>query len=244
MRKFNLFAILAVGFIFAACSHPPVSEQQRRSASIKRSVLPVFVTGYETSTHQRLTSEGVKTVAIADFKACSAVYVAPHLLATSTSAFFTSEGNGVTTYDSESITILNGTTRFHPADVPFFDSETGLVLIRTDYAGVPLPLRGGVLAKIEPLKKVGFTFRLAPSGILGIPSWDIGPATPGYMVDSLSSIDWFSVHTTLHLGNCGASLIDDAGRLVGIIHKRIGEDQAVVIGSALIAQAVKSVSNE
>lgn len=241
MRKHNLFAILAVGFIFTACAHHQhVSEQQRRPAGIDQSVLPVFVTGYKTSSHQELNRGGFKTVATADFRACSAVYVAPHLLATVVSVF-PPEQNGVTMYDPGSITIFDGTTEFHPSDVPFFDPETGLVLIRTDKVGVPLSLRDRPLDSTEILKRVGYTFRRAPSGHLGIPSWDVGPAMVYDTIDSWSSTPWFSVQTDLHTGNCGAALIGNDGRLVGIIHRGIGKDQATVIGPALIAQALREV---
>lgn len=240
MRKFNLFMLIAIGFVFAACAHQSVSEQQRRPAGIDQSVLPVFVIGYDTSSHKQLSRGGAKTVTTANFKACSAVYVAPHLLATSVSAF-PREQNGVTMYDPGSVVVLHGTTWLSVSDVPFFDPETGLVLIRTDQVGVPLMLRDGPLDSTEILKRVGYTFRLAPSGILGIPSWDVGPAVVDDTINSLSVTTQFSVQTELHRGNCGAPLIDDEGRLVGIIHQRISKNEAVVIGPALIAQALREV---
>lgn len=245
MSKFSLSAIIAVGFLCIGCNHQLVSERNGRGhpAGIKHSVLPVFVTEYATSDHRQLTREGSKTVTTANFRACSGVYVAPHLLATSVSAF-PREQNGVSVYDPGSIAILDGTSWLRVSDVPFFDPETGLVLIRTDQVGVPLSLRDGALGDSETLKRVGYTFRLASSGILAIPSWDMGQATASYAVDSLSSTTMFSVRTDLHPGSCGSPIIGRDGTLVGIISRRIGKDEAIVIGPALIAQAVKSVSDE
>ena len=242
MRKLNLFMVLAVGFILVACTHQSVPKE-RQLAGIERSVFPVFVTGYNTSNHQQLTRAGFKTVNTADFRACSAVYVAPHLLATSVTVF-PRERDGVTMYDPDSITILDGTTRLRASDVPFFDPETGLALIRTDYDGVPLTLWVGPLNQTDTLKRISHTFRLSQSGILAIPSWNIGPAVANYAVDSLFAATMFSVRTDLHPGSCGSPIIGRDGTLAGIISRRIGNNKASVIGPASIAQALRSLSDE
>ena len=240
MRKCNLFVVLAIGFIFFACSHPPVSERQQPLAGVKQSVLPIFVTGHSASERWGFTGKSFKQRNIADFRACSAVYVAPNLLATSSSAFGREQG-GVTMYDPDSIAILSGGKWLYSSDVPFFDPETGLVLIRTYAVGAPMYMRDGPLDSAETLKRVGYTFSLAPSGILAIPSWDAGQAIASYAVESLLSIRMFSVRTEVHIGNCGAAIIGADGRLVGIMHKRIGDDEVSVIGPATIHAAIKSV---
>lgn len=240
MRAFNLFAILIVSFVLVACARANSTPKERQLAGIKQSVLPVFVTGYSTSDRFGFTGKGFKKTATTDFMACSAVYVAPHLLATSVSVF-QRENDGVTMYDSDSIAILNGDTWLYSSDVPFFDIETGLVLIRTYAVGTQLYLRDGPLTPTDMLKRVGYTFHLSPSGILAIPSWDIGSATASYAIDSLSLTRMFSAHTEVHIGNCGAALIGDDGRLAGIMNKRIGDEEVSVFGPAAIQAAIESV---
>lgn len=240
MRARNLFAILAIMFVLAACTHQPVPGG-RRPTGIERSVLAVFVTGYARTEHQVPTRTGFKLVTTTDFRACAAVYVAPHVLATSVSAF-SREHDGVTMYDPDSIAILDGTIWLNASDVPFFDPETGLVLIRTKWAGVPLTLWDGPLASTDTLKRVGYTFRLSPSHILAIPSLEVGPAASNDAMDSLSSTTMFRVRTDLHPGSCGSAIIGRDGTLAGIIHKRIlGKDEATVIGPATIRTAIESV---
>lgn len=238
MRKFNLLPVLVI--VLSACAHQSVSEQQRRPAGIKQSVLPIFVVGYNTSERWGLAGKGFRKSATVDFKACSAVYVAPYLLATSASVF-PKENGGVTMYDSGSIAILDGSIWMYSADVPFFDPQSGLVLIRTYAEGAPLPFRDGPLHPTDKLRRAGYTFQLSPSGFLARPSWDEGQASASYTLDSLSSVAMFGVRTELHIGNCGAAIVGDDGRLVGIMHKRIGDEEASVIGPAAIRAAVESV---
>lgn len=240
MRMFNLFAILTTSFVFAACARLNSTPKERRSAGIKQSVLPVFVVGYNTSERWGLAGKGFRKSAMVDFRACSAVYVAPYLLATSVSVF-PKENGGVTMYDSSSIAILDGSIWVYSADVPFFDPQSGLVLIRTYAEGAPLPFRDGPLHSTDKLRRVGYTFQLSPSGFLAIPSWDEGQASASYALDSLSSVAMFGVRTQLHIGNCGAAIVGDDGRLAGIMHKRIGDEEASVIGPAAIRAAIESV---
>lgn len=240
MRTLNLFMIFVVLFVFTACGQFGSTPKEHRSVGIRQSVLPVFVVGYNTSERWGLAGKGFRKSATADFKACSAVYVAPHLLATSSSVF-PKENSGVTMYDPGSVAILDGSIWAYSADVPFFDPQSGLVLIRTYVEGAPLPLRDGPLYPTDKLRRVGYTFQLSYSGFLATPLWDEGQASVSYALDSLSSVAMFGVRTQLHIGNCGAAIVGDDGRLAGIMHKRIGDEEASVIGPAAIRAAVESV---
>jgi hypothetical protein len=240
MRALNLSATLIVSLVLFACSHANSMPKERRLAGIKQSILPIFVIEHSVSERWGFTGKSFSKRNIADFRACSAVYVAPNLLATSASAF-ERENYGVTMYDPDSIAILSGDEWLYSSDVPFFDPETGLVLIRTYAAGAPMHLRDGPLDSTEILQRAGYTFNLAPSGVLAIPSWDMGKAVAKYPIESLFSIKMFSVRTEVHIGNCGAAIVGSEGRLIGIIHKRIGDEDVSVISPAAIDTAIKSV---
>ena len=241
MRAFNLFAIFAIGFALVACAHNRPMPIKSAPVGIERSVLPIFVTGYSRSEKQVPTRNGFKTVTFTDFRSCSAVYVAPHLLATSASVF-PMEHVGVTMYDPDSIAILDGTAWLSAKDIPFFDPETGLVLIRTYQAGVPLTLWDGSLTPTDALKRIGHTFRLGP-GVFATPSWDVGPATSNDAIDSLFSTTMFRARTDLSLGSCGSAIVRHGGTLVGIINRRIGDNEATIIAPASIRAAIESVED-
>ena len=147
-------------------------------------------------------------------------------------------------FDANSVVILDGNVWLRASDVSFFDPESGLALIRTEQAGVPLLLADGPLDSSEILKRVGYTFRLSSNGVFAVPSWNFGPAKIDGKLYSLSSLAWFGVYTKLNAGSCGSPIIQKDGRLVGIIHQRIGKDKASVIGPASISEAVRSVSDE
>lgn len=212
-----------------ACAHqgaPPAPGPR----GLERSVFPIFV-GSGRLAASIDVSIGIFTGD--PDRACSAVYVAPHLLATSVFAFF-EDDRARSRSDPEETRLLDGSFSLSVERLTFFDS--GIVLVRTREAGAPLPLRPWPVAIGEVLHRIGYAFHSDVGSLHARAEWDLAPG----VVHARMPGGTFLAGTPLHPGLCGAILLDEAGALAGIVRGGV-KGGAVVVDAQTIRSALQQL---
>lgn len=193
---------------------------------IERSVFPLLVADGTPGTRGR-------------YRACSATFVAPHLLVTSTGAFPPAR-DGVQVLDLGGIVLLDGDHVLTVVDVAFAASVPELVLLRTRVAGVPVVLRPEPARDREPMLRLGHRFLRPPRrGFLPYAEWSVADAFA--IVETPADAFGLDVRTELHPGLCGAPVIDRREQVAGIIRGGSGA-VASIIPAASIAALVRGAS--
>jgi len=235
--------ILAVSAALSvSCAHSVIGSVAGRPG-VENGVMPVYVhaTGQETERESR-DIHGKKLTITSIYQVCTGVYVRPHVLVT-VAAVFPGE------FDGNSVQYLGD---INVGDDGARRTVTGYVVhdlvavIRTEEEGRPLPLRPGQAAVGENLTVMGFGFTASLSAQLhAVPEWRVRPAviTDSPLADLGGGDDpmiYRARTTEQDPGQCGAPLIDGAGRLVGIVNLGLPQRREVsVINAAMIAAALR-----
>ena len=181
---------------------------------------------------------------LANHRGCSAVYVAPHLLVTSATAFSPAIRENITTINIANVLVADGAHFLNVEDVPYLDTETGLAFIKTSESGVPLSLNAQVFLQ-EPTSFIGFVFEpVNDFDRLAIPRWKHGPINAiNEVFAAIEELPYFMAETEIFLGMCGSVVFDKDKRVAGIIHRR-HLDRVSVISASTICKALKEVEND
>jgi hypothetical protein len=218
--------VALVGLLLGGCAHqgaPPLPGPR----GLERSVFPLFVGP------GRLAGPLDAAAGEAD-RACSAVYVAPHLLATSASAFG-EDDRARNFFDPEETRVLDGSFPLAVERLSFFDS--GLVLVHTREPGAPIPLRPWPVALGQLLHRIGYAFHADRGSVRPRADWDLAPGVVN--ARTLAGGPLLAA-TPLHPGLCGAVLLDDDGALAGIVRGHV-QAGAVIIDAQAIRTALEQV---
>lgn len=193
-------------------------------AGLERSVFPLFV----ASPAPPFAAIG-RLFLRAGGRACGAVYVAPHVLATSASAYV-DVGREVDVGDT---TVLDGTEAREITRI--VEDGSGVVLLRTREPGTPLSLRAHPMLPGERLRRVAYRFHRDRRALHPRAEWDVAG---GVAIVEGGLGRTFQVRTSLHPGVCGAALLDERGELAGVVHTGGGE-VASVVGADTIRRALR-----
>ena len=209
---------------------------------IEKSVYPIYVLSEKTT-----TIDGLKRrQTLAEHHGCSAFYAAPHLLVTSATVFFTNKNNNeLATVNTSKIMVKDGSRWLNAQDVVYADAETGLAVIRTAEAGVPLVFQPENVLLPDQLDFVGFMFeRVNSFQTMALPHWKSGQIYPINTERAfIEGLGYFMAKAEIFSGMCGAVVFDSDQRVVGIVHRRHG-DRVSVISVATIRRALKEAGNE
>lgn len=233
-----IFAVLIIMFGCARQARPDFPAP----AGIEKSVYPIYVLGEQVTTINGLK----RRQSLVDHRGCSAFYAAPHLLVTSSTVFFSnSNGDEVSAFDISKVVILDGSRHLNVEDVVYADAKTGLAVIRTAEAGVPLALRPDNALMPERLDFIGFSFEPVNSfQTLALPHWENGPIYP---VDTditfTEDMLYFIAKAEIFTGMCGAVVFDSDWRVVGLVHRRHA-NRVSVITATIIREALKEAGHE
>ncbi len=223
MRTLKTMLIAFVTLV--GCAHLPNSSNQLMDR-VTPSVLPVYsVTG--------LVGPQTKVPA---HKACSGVYVAPHLFVTTISLLELSM-EGTISYDIGGIKLMNEGELSDIQDVVYSDMSTGLVVIRTEEVGTPMPLRPEGANPGETLTVEGYKFssdpfrgRLAAAERVSLKG-DVSVLKPSGFAEA----ELFNLELAPFRGLNGAAVLDARGRLAGIVYGSSGHRTAVISSRTLAA---------
>lgn len=231
MRSF-LFASL---LLFSACASQlrPVFDRGR---GLETSIHPVYYApdGFNDPTASRRERRRFT------YRACAAVYVAPNLLATSSSAFPAVGGDSYQ-INTADIQLADGDKSIDVVDLSYADPSIGLIILRTAAPGNPLRLRESPVTEGERLHYVGYSFRPSRT-FVARSAWSGGDAS--MLLGPYGGNDGRSLYLAKMQaapGICGSAILDEQGRLTGIAHRNIGGDVSVITATA-IADAVRQVS--
>lgn len=240
MRLFALYAFAAlISVVSVGCARQSGPDFPA-PARIEKSVYPLYVLGEQTT-----TVSGIKRQrTLANHRGCSAVYVAPHLLVTSATAFSPAIRGDVTTINITNVMVADGDHFLHVEDVPYLDMETGLALIRTSEPGVPISLQTQLFLQ-EPAFFFGFAFEpVNDFGGLAIPYWKSGSVHPvNEVAAAMAELPYFMAEAEIFLGMCGSVVFDKDKLVAGIVHRR-HLDRVSVISASTICKALKEVEND
>jgi hypothetical protein len=196
---------------------------------LERSVFPVYVIDDGSV---RESFDGRRRTATARYAACAGVYVAPDIVATSSTAL-PFPGEATSYANAGSVTILDGDRSIDVTEVLHFDHLTGVALLRVSERRQPLRLRADDLPPRAPLRFLGYRFSPpAIKGRLADAEWSSGEAefrgsTTGYGALHYEA----SVSATP--GSCGSVVLDAAGVVVGLLHGGSGRRVILIPASAI-----------
>ncbi len=232
-RRRILISIISVVFT-VGCAHQAASPTNGRPAA-EQSVFPIAI---PKSLPEVKIGGGVIAT---KYAACTAVYVAPHLMATSATAFPRTV-EGTTAYNVAGIILRDGDYRLKPVDVVYEDEGNGIAIIRTEEVGTPVILNGLGYPIGRKLIVQSFTYKTALfRGQLLQPVWNVALAAPAVEpYTGANAFARFRIDVIVEDGACGAPVFDEDGRLAGIVHER-HSGYTSVISALAIASALKGV---
>jgi hypothetical protein len=229
--RLSFFAALC---LIAACAHQ-VAPKDPRYAGFEQSVFVVSViedrAGLERRDESNWRGKSLLTVDRHDplkSQACNAVYVAPHLLVTSASSFERRRYRDNIKLDD--IRVIDGDGSRGVREVLVRERETGLVLLRTEEEGIPIKSSSASLAPGNRLTYVGHEMSInGSSGVIMTAGWNIGSADYD---SSFRPHEDFPDYRMLKMREnaemCGAAILDDQKRLIGIV-TRVDPDKLWVL---------------
>ncbi len=152
-------------------------------------------------------------------RACAGFYAAPNLLVTSVAAFTGDPLADNSAFDLNGVLIRDGSYVRRAAGIPLFDPVFGLVIIRTEEAGVPLKLRAAPVRAGSEAVAVGFTFRVSDTvGGLAIPSWHTIKTAVSPQSMELGGRQMGRLTSGAPAGMCGAPVLDSDGSVIGMLN--------------------------
>lgn len=232
MRSFTNSILTCMMFTAAlySCAHQQPSRATN-ARSAERRVFPIHVSGptYDI----RLNGSGVMK-----YKACTAVYVAPHILAT-TATMFPHSGD-VTSYNISDIIVPDGDYQLNVVDIPYLDRGDGIALVRTEEAGKPYRLNGLAYPASGELKLIGYDFQNDNEDSTVRAPWRmtaVSPAIEPYA--GTGRFARFRLNEIAARGSCGAALVEADGTLAGIVYQQHGSYSSAISSEAITAALEK-----
>jgi len=219
-----------ISMVFAAIALTGCAHVQNSSVQVADRLTPSVVPVYSLT---GVPNPRVRTPA---HKACSGVYVAPHLFVTTVSILDLSL-EGTISYDVGGIKLMNDGELSGVQDVIYSEMSTGLVVIRTEEAGTPVPLS---LAGVNPgdtLTVDGYAFTPDPfrGGLSSAERVTLKGDVSSQMPSGFAEAEMFNVDVTPRRGMSGSAVLDAQGRLVGIVGGNSGQRTAVISARTLAA---------
>lgn len=208
--------IVPIMLMTGACAthgDPKVSPSGYADASI----VPVYVRNalHTPGTENRRTGK-----ATAKYRACTGVYIAPHLVVTSIGVLPPAQNNAI---------VIVGVVDDH-AEVVDVEDNGKLAIIRTVARGNPLPVRHLVAQRGEALTRKGFRFEESYTSRYALPKWTSGGVSVlrGANDSLLGTLDHFTVSASTTGFDCSSAIVDSEGNLVGITSFRHGNSASVM----------------
>lgn len=228
MRSFIISILTCVMLTAALCScahQQPSRATDARSA--ERRVFPIYVSGptYDT----RLNGS-----AVMKHRACTAVYVAPHILAT-TATMFPHSGD-VTSYNISDIIVPDGDYQLNVVDIPYLNRGDGIALVRTEETGKPYRLNGLAYPASGELELIGYDFQNDNEDTTPRAPWLIAAVSPAIEpYAGTGRFARFRLNEIAGRGSCGAALVEADGTLAGIVYQQHGSYSSAISSKAITA---------
>lgn len=235
MRSVSFVAVVVMFCV--SCAHQG-APRVAGLPTAEKSIYPIYVPN--SSSMEMSFGARSHTTIRTTYNSCAAAYVAPHLLVTSAAVMPAENGNGVTVLDTSGITLRDGDySAGTVTDVPYSDiRQTGLAIIRTEEAGLPMRLRQAPVRSGEPVKVLGYNFFQVSRQFIASAEWQVRDAAVS-MTDYDNGLggSYFRINAPIAAGMCGSPVVDGQGLLVGIAFRSIG-GETVVITSGTIARVL------
>jgi hypothetical protein len=234
-------SVIVAALFCISCAHQG-SPRIAGLSTAEKSVFPIYVPN--SSSMDLSFGARSSTTIRTSYKSCAAVYVAPHLLVTSAAVMPAENGNGVTMLDTGGITLRDGDySAATVTDVPYSDiRQTGLAIIKTDEAGLPMRLRNAPVRQGEAVKVLGYTFTQVSSQFIASAEWQVRDAAVS-MTDYGNGLgaSYFRVNAPVATGMCGSPVVDGQGLLVGIAFRVVGGETVVITAETIARVLAKEV---